>query len=120
MMQLFARYRGVNYSLSVNPEYPLSEEVEDNTLRSEFEGGYEHSRPRFTRNRKTFGLTYRYITNADKTTIENLFRDIRGADMFTWRHPKTNSEHIVRFVEPLKFEYVQFGYWNVNIKLRIV
>lgn len=119
-MQLFARYGSVNYNLSVNPEYPLSEELEDNTIRSEFEGGYEHTRPRFTRNRKTFGLNYRYITDADKTTIENLFNAVRGADMFTWLHPKTNSAHIVRFVEPPKFEYVQFGYWNANLILRAV
>lgn len=108
-------------TLSQKPEYPLSEEREDSTIRSQFEGGYEHTRPRFTRIRKTFGLKYSMLPDADKTTLDDFITTVKGsADAFTWTHPKYGTQHNVRFTKPPKFEYVQHGYWNVEIELREV
>jgi len=119
-MILFAVYNSVEYMLSLNPSFPLKEEKEDNVVRSPFEGGYEQTRPRFTRNRKTFTLQYKLLQDSDKTTLENLYDATKGADRFTWYHPVTNHAHIVRFAKPLAFEYVLDGYWTVQVELREV
>ncbi len=108
-------------TLSRNPSYPFNEEYEDNTIRSPFEAGYEQTRPRYTRMRKTFTLKYEFLMNSDKTTLENFYYQMKGgAGSFNWTHPITNDTYIVRFAEPLKFENPLLNYWNVEIKLRQV
>lgn len=102
-----------------NPVYPLVEEYEDNTIRSPFEAGYEQTRPRYTRMRKTFILKYEFLTNSDKTTLENFYYQMKGgAGSFNWTHPLTNETYQVRFAEPPKFENSLLNYWSVELKLR--
>lgn len=106
-------------TLSRNPSFPLEEIVEENTIRSNFEAGYELTRPRFTRMRKTFSVKYELLTNTDKQLIDNFYVQMKGGSgSFTWTNPITAVNHTVRFAEPPKFEYTMDGYWNVEIKLR--
>lgn len=108
-------------TLSINPSYPLKEEIEDSVIRSDFEGGYEQTRPRFTRQRKTFTVVYKLLPDADKQTLENFYQQLRGgADAFTWTHPVYGTTHTVRFTKPIKFEYVFYNHWNAEIELREV
>ena len=108
-------------TLSVNPDYPIKERREDSTLRSDFEGGYEHTRPRYTRTRKSFTLRYKALPTTDKDTLDNFLDTVKGgADSFIWTHPVYNTQHEVRFVKPPEFEYVGYGLWNVELELREV
>ncbi|MHB0925887.1 MAG: hypothetical protein ACYC1F_05230 [Gallionellaceae bacterium] len=94
-------------TLSCSPSFPLDPdgEIEDVVLRSPFEGGYEQTRPRSTRTRRTFGLNYKALNNADVallrafeiTTLRN------GADSFTWTHPLSATSYTVRLTGPIKF-----------------
>lgn len=94
-------------------------EAEDPAVRSDMEGGYVASRPRFTRTpRKTFTTGFTSISNADRATLE-AFWDAKkgGAVVFTWLNPVDGTTHTVRFKEPMTFKYAGLGgvhLWNVT------
>ncbi|OGP65791.1 MAG: hypothetical protein A3K22_00955 [Deltaproteobacteria bacterium RBG_16_42_7] len=108
-------------TLSQNPEYPLKEAREDNVLRSSFEGGYEQTRPQFTRIRHSWTLTYKMLPTTDKELLTTFIDTVKGgADAFTWMNPQDSQTYTVRFTTPLAFKYVQFEFWNVEFILREV
>lgn len=94
-------------TLSRAPSLPLDPdgEIEDVVLRSPMESGYEQTRPRTTRARRSYGLNYNNLKSADVallrafeiTTLRN------GADSFTWTHPIYSTSHTVRLAGPIKF-----------------
>lgn len=97
-----------NYpTLSHSPNFPLDPdgEIEDVVLRSPTEAGYEQTRPRTMRTRRTFGLNYKVLGDADVgllrafeiTTLRN------GADSFAWTHPLSGTVYTVRLTAPIKF-----------------
>jgi hypothetical protein len=121
MSVLFGTYNSTPYNLSCPPDFGNAEEREDSTIKSPFEGGYEHTRPRFTRARKTFSLPYPILFDADKTVIENLLNATgNGADMFVYSNFRTAASHTVRFLKLPKFENVSCGIWSCTIELREV
>ena len=112
-------------TLTINPEVPLNENQEDPTIRSKFEGGYELTRPRFTRIRKAWTIKYRLLPAADKVLLDTFFNAtvLGGADAFNWTNPITSVVYVVRFTEPPVFKNVMFGavqYYDVDIKLQEV
>ena len=111
-----------NYpTLTIAPNYPLSEDREDATYRSGMEGGYEYTRPKYTRGRKKFGITYTNMQNTDKDTLEAFVDTVKGgADSFIWTHPKTSTNYTAQFDKPPKFEYVEYNFWNVSFQLNQV
>ena len=90
-------------TLSVKPIFPVGEVPEDPTVRSVFEGGYQHTRPRHTRNRRKFQLQYHNLPETDKSGANKLDAFIvtvkSGADSFTWTHPDTGTSYTVRFFQ---------------------
>jgi hypothetical protein len=112
-------------TLSRAPSFPLDPdgELEDVILRSSAEAGYEQTRPRTTRARRTFGLNYKALSNADvallrtfeTTTLRN------GADSFAWTHPLSATVYTVRLTAPIKFARTQTGtHSTVALTLREV
>ncbi|OHD27428.1 MAG: hypothetical protein A2Y38_05660 [Spirochaetes bacterium GWB1_59_5] len=110
--------------LSTPPSYPIDPdgELEDVVLRSQQEAGYEQTRPRTTRARRNFGVSYIGLEAADEallrafeiTTLRN------GADSFTWTHPKSGTTYTVRLIAPIKFTRRKYkvGAVDVVIKMR--
>ena len=92
-------------TLSVQPLLTdFAEEPEDSTIRSDFEGGYLQTRPRFTRDRKTFGpVAYLNLTDGDKASLESFYDTVKCASIFAWIHPRTGATKNGRFKVPLKF-----------------
>jgi hypothetical protein len=97
----------------------------DPTIRSRSEGGYTKTRARYTRIPMQWQLKYRYLSAADKATLQTFERVtvLCGADSFTWTNPDDGSEKIVRFKEPSK--YIPFNasgqnFWEVSIVLEEV
>lgn len=111
-------------SLSINPSWPLDPdgEIEDATLRSPFEGGYELTRQKFTRTRRNWGVQYSTLNQTDKDALATFEKDTvkGGADSFTWTHPKTATVYTVRFKEPVKYAYVTVGLYTASFMLREV
>lgn len=102
-----------------------SRTAEDPAIRSELEGGYVYSRPRFTRTpRKSWKIGYTEMNNTDRATLEAFWDTVRGgSDSFTWTDPQTNTGYTVRFKSPIEFKYTGFGgvhFWNVSFELEQV
>lgn len=107
-----------NYPAIANPEYPLKEERLDSTLRNDMEGGYEQTRPRFTRIRTKFTLKYAVLSQADKVTLDNFVASVMGAaNAFSWTHPTTGTVYTVRFEKPPAFELIVYGWWSTEVVL---
>lgn len=107
-------------SLSKKPAYPLEESHEDSVIRSAMDAGYEVTRARFTRSRRTWSLRYRLTPTSDATTLRNFFQNTvkNGSESFTWVHPVFDTSHTVTFKEPIHFEYVAYGLWNFEFTLQ--
>jgi phage-related protein len=112
-------------TLTVYPTYPLDEQREDATIRSAFEAGYEHTRPRFTRNRYTWVVKYNMMPSADKTTLEAFVTTVReGADKFSWTNPVDSAAHTVTFSQIPKYSCTlqteDDAYFDCDFQLRSV
>lgn len=109
-------------TLSKPPAFGQKEHNEDSVLRSDYEGGYEHTRPRFSRLRKNFpGVVYRDMTDTDKSTLDT-FENVTvkgGADAFNWTEPKSSVTYLVRFTKPVEYTPTEFG-WDFEMELRQV
>lgn len=105
-------------TLSQPPSYPLTEMREDATIRSPFEAGYEHTRPRFTRIRKIWTVNYEKLPYADVSLLDSFITTVKGgADAFNWKHPISLTTYTVTFRELPKFENTSLDYYSVNFTL---
>lgn len=104
------------------PSYNLTEDPEDAVIRSDFDAGYEITRPRFTRNRATFGLSWNAMKSADKATLATFYTTttVNGSLYFTWTHPDDGVSHTVRFTGPPQYKLIAVNLWSVELKLREV
>lgn len=112
-------------TLTAIPAVPMTEETEDATIRSPFEAGYEHTRPRFTRVRKTWTIRYEYMSTSDKNTLDTFINSTvhQGSDSFSWTNPQDSTSYTVRFLSLPKYELVLNtggGLWNLEFQLRQV
>lgn len=110
-------------TLTKGPTYPLNPDgdLEDAVLRSDFTAGYEQTRPKFTRARRSYGLNYK-ISDADVATLRDFERItlVNGADAFTWTHPLRATSHTVRLTAPIKYSKLVLGLTDVSFTIREV
>jgi hypothetical protein len=95
-------------TLSVKPVFPLAQdgELEDVVLRTPTDAGYEQTRPRFTRARRTWGpLNYVAMPNADVATLRTYEQTTlgNGSLPFAWTHPISKTVYTVRLAGPIKY-----------------
>jgi len=85
-------------------------EQEDPAMRTEMEGGYVYSRPRFTRTpRKTFTTGFTNLSNDEKNTLEAFWNTVKGgSEIFQWTDPVENVVVEVRFTAPIQFNYAGY------------
>lgn len=110
-------------TLTGKPDYPLDPdgEIEDNVLRSDTTAGYEQTRPRYTRARRTWGVNYQDMIAADVALLKafELTTLRNGADMFTWTHPITGT-FTVRLAGPIRFSKDDYSGTRVSFTLKEV
>lgn len=84
---------------------------ENPALKSEAEGGYVSSRPRFTRKpRRTFTIGYTSLNHADYQLLTNFWDQVQGSSQkFEWTHPDTSEIIVVRFDEYWSEKYSGAG-----------
>ena len=87
-------------TLSRNP-IQIDEQSEFATISTSFEAGYQQTRERHSRSRKTFTVRYK-VDGADKDLIFDHFSSVRGSVAFDWTHPDTGAVHTVRYAESPK------------------
>jgi hypothetical protein len=96
----------------------LEETTPDALVKSESEAGYVTTRPRFTRARRTFKLTYKALTDADKALLDTFFytSTSHGSTVFAWTDPITSASHNVR-IKPISWQTVRYNQWAAQIEL---
>lgn len=99
-------------------------EFEDNTMRSDSDGGYEVTRPRFTRKpRKTFTTGFTELSQANYDLLVEFWEKYQGSLKFTWTDPTDLRAYTVRIEKPPTVTYAGVGptrMYNVEVKLKQV
>jgi hypothetical protein len=105
-------------TLSRQPVYPIEEKTTDNLIKTESEAGYQQTRPRHTRVIRTFKLSYKALTDADKVLLDTFFYTStnHGSTIFAWTHPITAASHNVR-IKPITWQGVRYNQWGTEIEL---
>lgn len=99
-----------------------STQIEDVATKTNMEGGYVVSRPKFTRlPRKTFNIAYTAMGQTDKLAIEAFYVTVLGgSSIFNWTDPVTNTVYAARFADKVKYTYTGKGnrhLWDVAFML---
>lgn len=110
-------------TLSVAPSYPLSPdgEIEDVLIRSENTAGYRQTRPRFTRARRTWGVSYDHMGATDVGNLKTFEQVtlVNGAAEFNWTHPVSGT-FVVQLKGPIKYNLNDYGGHQVSFELEEV
>lgn len=104
------------------PSYGLDVEIEDNTLRTTMEDGSVLTRRKFTRNRRTFTLSWNTLPTADYVKLMDFLTGTvhMGALPFTWTMPETKKTFTVRLKSMDKFSLKNPGRWSGSLTLEEV
>jgi len=97
--------------------------MEDPSIDFSAEGGYNISRPRYTRaTPRVFEMGFTNISDADKVLIETLYSTARGSSdsIGSWTHPVSSESITLRFSKGKipTYKYKGIGgldKWDVNI-----
>jgi len=94
-------------TLADAPEVPLDPDgtLEDCVLRSPFDAGYVQTRARFTRARRSWGLNWPAMTDADVAILRAYEQTtlVNGSQAFTWTHPVSSASYTVQLTGPIKY-----------------
>jgi len=114
----------IDFSLSKNPtvEGYSQTVLFDPVLRSKTDGGYRHTRARFTRVPKKWRLHYTAMSDTDKATMEAFEQACGyGAQSMTWTNPKDGQEYTVRFSKPVEYRLFRTSQlWEFEVELEEV
>lgn len=104
------------------PSYAMDVEIEDNTLRTSMEDGTVLTRRKFTRNRRTFTITWNALPTADYMTLMDFFiaEVYMGVLPFSWTMPETGKTYTVRLKSMEKFSLKSPGRWSGSLSLEEV
>lgn len=98
------------------------EEIENSVIRSSMESGTVVTRPRFTRMRTTWKLTWNTLRNDHYQIMKNFYRNtvVGGSLPFLWTHPLDNKTYTVRFLDKMNADPFSDIFWTVNFALEEV
>ena len=91
----------------------VSRTLKDNTIRVEFDGGYEHRRPRYTRDVYRFEITYDLLSSTDIGSLKTHFETVGCHTPFTWTDQESNN-HTVYYDMPIKWTYFVSGWYKID------
>lgn len=96
----------------------FNESYIDSTIRTSLEGGYTHTRRRYTRGPlRRFTTGFVDLSDTEKDSLMTFYDAHRTDQIFQWDHPVTAVEYDVRFETPLQPTYAgRGGYhrWSVG------
>ena len=82
---------------TIAPPTKITIQPSFNTISAEFDGGYESTRERNTRDRKTFKIDFNLLTRTDKDLLIAHFDSVRGSTPFDWTNIDDNEVYTVRY-----------------------
>ena len=105
-----ANYPTLSSTLDASPFKESSENPA--VAGGETEGGYDHTRARFTRRpRRTFMFVHKDLSEAERVTLQTFWDDQQGASVaFNWTHPITAITYNVRFARDMTMDFNRTGY----------
>lgn len=92
---------------------PIEITPEDNTIRSPFEAGYEHRRPRFTRTRRFLKVSYDMLSTADKDLLVAHFDSVGTHTNFTFTDIDSNNYNVY-YDKPIKYSKFVTGWYKFD------
>jgi phage-related protein len=103
-----------------NPDYPLKETPEDNTIKSTFEDGSVQVRQKFSKCRTTYTLTWNQLKTDEFKKLDSFIKNDAkmGVNTFVWTHPELGTKHTVRVSSYPEHELVEGNYWQVTVELQ--
>lgn len=114
-------------TLSRNPNIEIPERLPDEVIRADYEGGYEHTRPRNLRERRIFEVSYvenNLLDTADIDLMRTFMRVTTRncADSFGWTCPDTTitGELTVRFTKPPEIKREFPGRYSMVMEVKEV
>ena len=104
------------------PSFPLDDEIEDSTIRSEMDDGTVVTRLRFTKIRHTYTLNWDALPDADYQELVTFLTETvkMGALSFSWTNPRDSTVHTVRLKSMGKFSGKAVNIWSGSITLQEV
>lgn len=101
------------------PSYPLKEDVENNSIVSQFEDGSMQSRRKFTRSRTKYYPTWNALPTEEYKTLKNFIQNVAhySAVTFLWTHPETGAEIEVRITNVTDLQLQTVDYWSGSLEL---
>lgn len=101
------------------PNYPLKEEIENNSIVSQFEDGSMQSRLKFTRSRTKYYPTWNNLPTEEYNTLKDFIQNQvhYSALTFLWTHPETGTEIEVRITNATDLQLHTVDYWSGSLEL---
>jgi len=79
----------------------IDEKSTVNTIKNQFDGGYKQVRERFSRDVKTFTISYTVISEVDKNALLTHYDTVRCSTPFTWVNIDTQTAYTVRYTDSI-------------------
>ena len=99
----------------------LEETTPDPAIRSEFEDGSVQTRPRFTRMRRRWTLSWANIKKSQYEILREFYMNQKGGSLsFSWTNPMNGGVFTVRFVGELTAKTTEVDFYAVTVKLEQV
>ena len=108
------------------PSFPFSFTELDKPITSIMQNGYRINRPRFTKPRYRYSLSWLYLIETDKDSILTMEQAISGVENFTWYYEYPTSTtganyYTVVLDKAINYELVmrteESSYWNITMSL---
>lgn len=90
----------MSFPIIKNPSI-IEEKSTVNTIKNQFDGGYKQTRERFSRDIKTFTVSYVALSEADKNSLLTHYDSVRGSTPFDWTNVDTTTTYIVRYTDSI-------------------
>ena len=90
----------------------------DHKISHTSEGGYDHRRPRYRKNKRSFEVTYDLLPTADKDLLINFYDSVGTYKGFNWTH-QDGTVFFVYFNEPVEYSQVVTG-WFAFESLKLI
>ena len=108
------------------PSFPFTHTKTDQPIKSIMQNGYTMIRPRFTKERSTYSLSWLYLSETDKKSLEDMETALLGVTSFTWyyEYPSStsgaNSRTVVldkAITYDLQLKTKESSFWNVKLSI---
>lgn len=104
------------------PSMPFEPDDEDIVIRTQFDKGPEQTRPRSTKIRQIYNLSWCAMPDADHTLFYTFWKTTTngGTLAFNWANPLTNISGEFRFAAVPKRRLISTEFWEVQCQIREV